>query len=292
MTSYKSEHSLINPRFELLLDRHEAKFVLPPGMIPQIRDYIRPYCLPDKNGCGDPPSYTITTLQLDNPYYSLHYAKEHEALHRFKLRVRTYGTPGDSQVFIEIKRKLRGTIVKSRTRVPFELWNEKLILDITVPDIFKTDAEEVSFLQFKRLVRQLGARPVMLLRYERESYFGHADQYARITFDTRLRYQPTRHWNDWGESGRWRTFDTVAVQNKGMRQSGVVLELKTLSEAPQWMLDLVKDFELVRTGHCKYSNAVWEDSLFSRETYPPAYDEPWADGCDRRPCLEAPWMTL
>ena len=42
--------------------------------------------------------------------------------------------------------------------------------------------------------------------------------------------------------------DTAVAQNKGNRFSGVVLELKTLSDAPHWMMDLVMHFDLERTG--------------------------------------------
>ncbi len=249
-------------KYDVQLDRHEGKYIIPASLIPDIRAFIRPFCEVDPHGVGDPPKYTVTTLQLDDDRLSLHRAKEDEAVNRFKLRARTYGEPGSSPVFMEVKRKLRGTIVKSRTSVPFALWGPGLLFDPVVRLEFKSPKEAVGFYEFRRLVQEIGAEPVVLVRYVRESYFGAMDHYARVTFDTHLEYQPTHSWTSWGGGGRWFSMDTPLIQNVQHSFSGVVLELKTLSDAPQWMIDLVTEFGLERTGHCKYCNAVWMESLF------------------------------
>jgi hypothetical protein len=103
------------------LERHEAKYIIHPGQMAAIREFIRPFCVPDENardGHNGLPEYLVTTLQLDSPDLALFHAKEHEALNRFKLRVRTYGTDGQCPVFLEVKRKIKGIIVKSRATVP------------------------------------------------------------------------------------------------------------------------------------------------------------------------------
>ncbi len=259
-------------RFDIQLDRHEAKYVIPRGLVAEIREFIRPFCEPDPHCSGDPPEYVITTLQLDSPTMALHYAKENEAVNRFKLRVRTYGDPvGNAPVFMEVKRKIRGTIVKSRTMVPFDAWNRGLVMNPMVDLHFKSPKEELGFLEFKRLVMEIGARPAVLVRYTRESYFGKYEHYARVTFDRRLLYQPTTSWDSWGRGGRWIPMDSILAQNKQFAFSGFVLELKTLSDAPQWMVDLVMHFGLARTGNCKYSTAVWLESIFRGTPASPHY---------------------
>lgn len=258
-------------KFDIQLDRHEAKYVIQPRMMADIRDFIRPFCERDPHGIGNPPEYRITTLQLDNTDYSLHLARDREVTARFKLRARIYGEPGDTPVFLEVKRKIRGAILKTRAKVPFEAWGEDLIRSLKLTLQFKSRNEENAFLEFVRLTREIGAEPKVLIRYIRESYFGVNDRYARVTFDRQLEYQPTRSWTSWGRGGHWRTIDTPMVQNKAQSFSGVVLELKTLSDAPQWMIDLVRHFHLERTGHCKYCNAVWQESMFTGDPEPPSY---------------------
>jgi hypothetical protein len=44
-----------------------------------------------------------------------------------------------------------------------------------------------------------------------------------------------------------------------------------LSDTPQWMIDMVVNFGLARTGNCKYSTAVWQEALFRGSPDTPAY---------------------
>ncbi|MCB1069232.1 MAG: polyphosphate polymerase domain-containing protein [Kiritimatiellae bacterium] len=249
--------------FDIQLDRHEAKYIVPESIAHDVVQFIEPFCEPDPHGTGDPPEYVITTLQLDNARYSLHHAKQEEAVNRFKLRVRTYGeVVGDSPVFLEVKKKIRGVIVKSRCRIPFDYWSQDLVDAFNYKVRFKSHREEEAFLEFIRLSREIVAQPVVWIRYTRESYFGVNEHYARISFDRKLLYQPAHEWVSWGRHGRWKPLDSNLAQRKMNHFSGVILELKTLSDVPHWMIDLVQYFGLERTGNCKYCNAVWQEAFF------------------------------
>lgn len=255
----------------IVLERHEAKYIIPRTLVPRIREFIRPFCIPDPHTKGTPPEYVITTLQLDTPNLALHHMKEWEALTRFKLRVRTYGTDGKSPVYLEVKRKIKGIIVKSRVAIPAEKWDPAILYDPHVKLKFRTEKEVRSFLDFVRLVRETQAGPVVYLRYTRESYMGMLDHYARLTIDRNLLYQPASDWTSWGAGHTWYTMDNALSQNKDYPFSGVVLELKTLADAPQWMVDLTQELDLVRTGNCKYSTAVWMESIFRGTPFAPTY---------------------
>jgi hypothetical protein len=247
------------------LERHEAKYIVEPSLIPQIREFIRPFCIPDPNAEGDPPEYTIVTLQLDSPTLTLHRAKELETVNRFKLRCRTYGLEGTSPVFLEIKRKLKGIIVKSRTVIPRDLWGPQLFRT-PPPDIpFRSRHQKLNFVEFRRLMGILDARPIMLIRYIRESYLGRHDNYARVTFDRRLCYCPAQGWALPPQGVRWRNMDSCTAQRRPY--SGYILELKTYRDAPQWMVDMTERFDLVRVGFCKYSTAMRLESLYSGAQY-------------------------
>jgi SPX domain protein involved in polyphosphate accumulation len=260
------------------LQRYETKYIIPKAMVSEIRELIRPFCEPDPNGIGDPPTYTINTLQLDSPGLSLHYAKLWDLVDRFKLRVRTYGDPvGESPVFLEVKTKERNTVLKLRCQIPFDCWGEHLFRNEIIKDVhFKSAKETENFYQFLRLAKHIGARPVMMIRYLRESYFGKIDSYARVTFDSQLEYQQTYAWNSWGADGEWRALDNPMMQtrrhDKELNFSGVVLELKALLDVPQWMVDVVTRLDLWRVGHCKYSNAIWAESMFRATPWTPEYE--------------------
>lgn len=245
------------------VSRFESKYVIPRELVPQIREFVRPFCKPDPNTKGDPPEYVITTLQLDTPTLQLHHAKEWSADARFKMRVRTYGEIGSSPVFAEIKAKFQRTIVKTRAMVPFEAWTPELIYGTRLPPIFKNDKQMMDFLHFRRVAWETAARPESLVRYTRESYIGTVDQYARITFDRKLQYQRTRSWNDFGRSGVWRSMDSQWAQGFHLPYSGTILEVKTLIYVPEWVQDLVQRFNLQQMGNCKYSTGIWREAMFA-----------------------------
>lgn len=257
--------------------RYELKYVIPQSLVPTIREYMRPFCELDSHCIGEPPEYNITTLQLDSPGLSLHYAKLWDFVDRFKLRVRTYEPIGSASVYLEVKAKFRTTVIKHRSQIPFAKWGGHLFGDQTIRGInFKNDQEAESFYQFVRLVKQIGARPVMLIRYARESYFGKYDHYSRVTFDRRLQYQQTYSWDSWGRGGHWRSLDKTLDQTRRHDHeysfSGVVMELKTLTDVPVWMRNLVRDLDLGRQGHCKFSNAIWAESMFLNTPWTPEYE--------------------
>lgn len=245
------------------VSRFESKYVIPRELVKEVREFVRPFCKPDPNTRGDPPEYVITTLQLDTPGLQLHHAKEWEADARFKLRCRTYGEIGSAPIFAEIKAKFERTIVKTRTTVPFEYWNDDLIYSTRIPDIFKNEKQRNDFIKFRKVVWETLARPTELIRYWRESYIGTVDGYARVTFDRKLQYQMTNSWSDFGRSGVWRSMDSVTAQGFHLPYSGTILEVKTLVYVPEWVQDLVKTFDLQLSGNCKYSTGIWRDSAFA-----------------------------
>jgi len=235
------------------LTRFEMKYLLHPAQVPLVRAFIQPWCRPDSNAHGDPPTYINTTMMLDSSTRSCYQARCTNALNRFKLRARVYATDGSSPVILEIKRKLGNQIVKTRSQVPFDRFRAETFhrIDESLP--FKNEDRRQGYREFARLVQQIGAGPVMLLRYRREPWTGVVDDYARVTLDSQLMYQPCRDWSHWGRDRRWRPFDAAQWPEAW---SGTVLELKCDSRVPAWMGDLVMRFDLQRRAICKYAWAI------------------------------------
>jgi len=256
----------IAPREDLQIDRYEYKYVVAPEQVPEIRRFIRSFVRADGHAAGEVPEYIVTTLQLDAHNATLHYAKERKARSRFKLRIRTYGMDGEAPYFLEIKRKVNAMILKSRATLrSVDYSRENLLLPSTLVP-FANEAETMNYLEFVRLVREIGARPFVYVRYVRESYKGVSERYARVTIDRRLRYRPARgSWEFPLQAKRWYSMDTQTALRR--EYPGHVLELKAEAEFPEWMAELVERFDLVNTGFCKYSAAMRLESLFRGAAY-------------------------
>jgi hypothetical protein len=258
--------------FSTVLDRFEAKYIIPRQLVEPIKQFIRPYCKMDKHCEAAGGHYFITTLQMDSPSLSLHYAKEWEATHRFKLRVRTYGKPpGTAPVFLEIKRKYYERIIKTRACIPFDQWKPGVLNRQAGELNLKSVKEREAFREFVRLSEEIGAEPRVYVRYRREAYTGLFDHYARITFDSRLCYQPVYDMYNWGGEGRFISMDSGLVRKRP--DSTLVLEVKCTEQVPTWMIELVQEFDLIRCGNCKYSTAIWMENLLTGKGEAPFADE-------------------
>jgi len=272
MISALNKTKVGNADFSTELDRFEAKYIIPRQLVEPIKEFIKPYCVMDKHCAAAGGHYTITTLQLDSPSLSLHHAKEWEASHRFKLRVRTYGKPpGDGPVFLEIKRKYFERVLKSRACIPFEMWKPGILKKHVDELNLNSVKERETFREFVRLTNEINAGPLVYIRYSREAFTGIFDYYARITFDSQLCYQPVFDMYNWGGTGRFISMDSGLVRNR--YESSLVLEVKCTEQVPTWMVELVQEFSLVRCGNCKYSTAIWMENLLTGTGSAPFSDQ-------------------
>jgi hypothetical protein len=258
--------------FSTELDRFEAKYIIPRTLVEPIKEFIRPYCVMDKHCEASGGYYYIVTVQYDTPSLALHYAKEWELSHRFKLRVRSYGKPpGQAPVFMEIKRRYFDRIIKSRACIPFDQWKPGILQRQANDMNFKSVKEREAFREFVRLHDEIGAEARVFVRYRREAFTGIFDHYARITFDSQLSYQPVSDPYNWGIGGRFISMDSGMVRRR--TDSPLVLEVKCTEQVPTWMIELVQHFELVRVGNCKYSTAIWMEKLMMGNGDSPFADE-------------------
>jgi hypothetical protein len=255
-----------------IIERFEQKYIIHPRLVPKIREYIQPFCIADPNGKGKVPEYTVTTLQLDTQTMDLALAKERKSFARFKLRIRTYGKGGSAPVFLELKRKVGAVIIKSRAKMTMAEYGgendgKPIVLNPEIAPMLKNPVDNHYFLEYSRVARAIAARPKMLIRYVRESYFGANDDYARLTFDRRICYRPTRSWNLPGieEEKGWRPMDSQMALNRPF--AGYIFELKAMRDAPEWMTELVERFNLTTTGFCKYATAWRMESIYRGYEY-------------------------
>ena len=101
---------------------------------------------------------------------------------------------------------------------------------------------------------RLGVEPAALVRYEREAWLSDDAEYVRVTFDHHLTAARPAGWAV-PIDGAFHPVDRP--HRFGWRTgSGVVLELKCLTNVPLWFRDLIHRFGLERAGFSKYGAAI------------------------------------
>lgn len=226
--------------------RYELKYLVPSQALEALRADLAATCALDDHAERAPEHrYPVTSLYFDTPAFDFYLANVDRAPRRLKPRVRAYGEPPFERTFVEVKRRLGDVVVKTRA-VRGAGWPE---------DIYTPDASAPRALaDFAQILARSGAAPTLLVRYSREAWASFVDDYARVTFDTRLEVQPWAEASLSGHSRQWVPVDDpVSVGEPG---SLAVVELKFAEVAPLWMERLVRRHGLVRRGFSKYCAGV------------------------------------
>ena len=94
--------------------RYEQKYFLTPAQLAALLARIAPHIQRDAHA-----RYTICNLYYDTDDWRLIRASLEKPIYKEKLRVRSYGVPGDGDgVFAEIKKKYAGVVYKRRITLP------------------------------------------------------------------------------------------------------------------------------------------------------------------------------
>lgn len=247
-----------------LIERYEYKFLVSARHVPHIRELARLACRIDKNANAD-GTYLIRSLYLDSDRYDLYWANEREQADRFKMRIRTY--PGKkSPVFLEVKRRFKDVIVKSRALVSADIWQKVITCDGPTLDKLPPNTR-ANVMPFLARLHRHHLHPVLLVQYEREAYVSEIDSYARLTFDKKIVVQPIETFELEADPHRWRPVDHTWQTRT--TEPMTVLELKFERRPPAWMVAMVRQLGLVRGSFSKYCYGInAELTLPSQRTSP------------------------
>jgi len=236
----------------LHFERYEYKYFVPEERTGAIRAFLRPYTELDEHARFSPDRrYSIYNLYLDTPHLDFYTACVNSEVDRFKLRIRWYDDAANGPFYIEVKRKVRQVIVKDRVRLSRQEF--RAVLRGELPALPEGPSRD-NLTKFLDCTTSRGAVPTLCSRYTREPYESRFGDYARVTLDRAMCFQPARGYDLPGDPQAW-TYVDGAPSMDGVR-CAMVLELKFTRDFPRWMSDLVGEFSLERIGYSKYVSAV------------------------------------
>jgi len=238
------------------LQRREYKYLVSEDTAERIRRYIAGFCVIDSYAAETGGRYMIDTLYLDTPGLDSYFATIDDAGDRYKLRIRTYPSAGSGgPVFFEVKRRVSESIIKTRGSFAGD-WQHVLDGDAgALAQIAPRHRRAID--NFLCHHRYLPFGPTVLVRYEREPYFSLVDDYARVTFDRSLSFQPAGELSVVPAHEHWTYVDDAISQRSSYAtRSVVLLELKFTSIVPSWMRRMVHTLDLQRLAFCKYTRAI------------------------------------
>ena len=183
---------------------------------------------------------TICNIYFDTPDSQLVRESIEKPVYKEKLRLRTYGVPGEaSNAFIELKKKYEGIVYKRRETLPYAEARDFLI-GHKYPKRRSQIMDEIDWvLKFYR-----GLAPAMALFYDRTAYMGCEDPELRMTLDTNIRYRTEDMDLSSGSEG------TVL-----MDENSYIMEIKISDAMPLWMSEILDRLKIYPGSYSKYGSA-------------------------------------
>lgn len=220
--------------------RKEIKFLLTDeqynALIPILEQYMRPdeYCIDGKeygiyNLYYDTEDNYLIRESLSKPYY-----KE-------KLRLRSYYSPAKptDKVFLEIKKKIGGIVVKRRVTMTLE--EATKYIETGEKPVSNKYIQNQVFAELDAFLKTYSVTPKQYISYKRQAYFGKDDSNFRVTFDRNI----TTRRNDLRLSSNSYGWQIIAPTQH-------LMEIKISEGIPLWLASAMAELGIFRTNFSKY----------------------------------------
>ena len=154
--------------------------------------------------------------------------------------MRSYGPAyGDDSVFLELKKKYKGVVYKRRISLPLSEAEAFMHGEIPMPQDSQIGREIEWFcLSYRDLI------PAAHISYDRNAWFDRSDPELRITFDRNI---------------LWQTEDcslsALPCGHTLLNAGDSLLEIKTSSSIPMWLVTALDEAEIRKTSFSKYGSA-------------------------------------
>lgn len=211
--------------------RVEKKYVIDDRQYRALCTALSGHVEPDRFG-----AYTICNIYYDTPDYRLIRASLDKPVYKEKLRLRSYGVPGEAdRVFVELKKKFDGVVYKRRTTMPLAQARTYLTSGVHPLTEDQIQHEIDWFLQFYR------PQPAVFLAYDRIAYTCPEVPDLRLTFDSKLRWREEALDLSCGDYGEFLT-------ERGTR----ILEIKIPGALPLWLSAILDELKIYPSSFSKY----------------------------------------
>lgn len=227
-----------------IIERIEKKYLISCEQRNALMDLIGDRLTPDIHGRS-----TICSLYLDTPDFRIIRSSVDADQYKEKIRLRSYGIPTDDQtVFLELKKKYKGTVYKRR--ISLSLRAALTYLQNGTPPEDSQIMREINY----AMCFYDHPKPAVLLFYERDAYTAVGEPSLRLTFDTDVRYRTDDL-----------LFGTNSEGKAILPSERILLEIKTENAMPLWLSHALDRIGIFPTRFSKYGTA-YADLCFRRHS--------------------------
>lgn len=216
---------------KLVFKRYEKKYLLSRGQYETLFRELQDHIVPDAYHRS-----TVCSIYYDTDDYELIRRSIEAPVYKEKLRLRSYGVPGDDgTVFIELKKKYKGMVYKRR--VPM---GAKAAAAYLAGEAAPTESSQMTR-EIDWFLHENDVKPKAFIACDRYAWVDRENPELRITFDENLRWRTDRLDLRLGADGESLT-----------EPGAVLMEIKIPGTAPLWLARLLSDQRVFPTSFSKY----------------------------------------
>lgn len=220
---------------EFIFRRVEQKYLLSSSQFKEFMDLINEHVEHDEYY-----ESKICSLYFDDKNNDLLFNSLEKPTFKEKIRLRSYGVPdNNSNVYLEIKEKYRGTVGKRRGKLSLDEYYK--FLD------HKYECSTQIMKEIKYYFDLYNLEPFVFVGYDRLCYRGKENHNLRITFDTNLRYRFDELRLELGDHGKSFFDDKLYI-----------MEIKTLDAMPLWLVSSLSQLKIYPTSFSKVGSIFQE----------------------------------
>lgn len=218
---------------QLSFQRYEKKYLMTAGQYEAMWAELSPRLRPDEYF-----SSTVCSLYYDTDDYSLIRHSIQKPVYKEKLRLRSYGVPGEeSPVFVELKKKFKGIVYKRRIEL------EKSAAAAWLDGGPAPDDSQISR-EIDWVLNRYELSPKIIICCDREAWVDRENSELRFTFDKNIRYREDELDLSLGDRGRLLLED-----------GSVLMEIKMPETSPLWLAELLSRHKVFPAGFSKYGKS-------------------------------------
>ena len=223
-----------------VFNRCEHKYMLNRETYEKVLRIMDEHMEKDSHNIGHEP-YTISNIYYDTPDDFLIRTSLSKPEYKEKLRLRSYGIPqgGDSEVFLEMKKKFKGIVYKRRSKL--SLYEAYEFLETGTLPVIQDYMNPQVMRELEYFLKIYDLQPKLYLAYDRVAYFEKNNRDLRVSFDMNIRsrrYDLRLEKGDYGE--------------KLFSEDLYLMEIKTSFAKPLWICDMLDFLEIRRQSFSKY----------------------------------------
>lgn len=211
--------------------RYEKKYLLNSEQIQNLMSVMDKYMTLDQYG-----KHTICNIYFDTENFELIRASIEKPTYKEKVRLRSYGVPGnEDNVFLELKKKYDKVVYKRRAQM--QMWQAKQYLyEGEKPQKMGQIQKELDF-----VLDKYHLSPAVYLSYERRAFFGKEQKDLRITLDENILCRQEKL--DLREG----SFGTSILE-----EGQVLMEIKIPGSMPLWLSHALAENKIYPISFSKY----------------------------------------